>query len=639
MEDLALPSVAKAARPGPNLKALLVIAAALYLLPSILVTWGAWTQGAGAVALCGCGDPALFIWFFGWPAHALAHFQNPFFSHAVMLPRGVNLLNATSVEAFSLPLAPVTWIWGPLASLNVALTAMPLLAAITATACISRFLRNRWLAIPAAGLFAFSPYVIGSLAQAHLMTAGVFLLPLLIMGIDELVRTQTHRPIRAGIALGAVLSLELFISSEMFFLYSLGLLIAGLVFLLAVKSGARRHLLHGLIAAGASAGVLCALPLYFAMLGPEHLVGAAWGLTQGYGYHWPMLLNGPRSGLGAPSGTWTGVLSPSIANLVYLGPVAVIASFISVLLARSWVAVSFVLLGILSFLLGLAGTEPLGLWHLLYKQALFSSVIQERFAIVSLFCAVVLIALLADYLLEFTAKGPRWFGVLGILAALGVVLSASGPVWSAAHDIPLTMVPVQEPAWFKANGSQATGRNFLPMPSAYSPTQDALTWQTLDHFAWSQPGFEGPQTLPFRAGQYASAVRIIGRLSYHFQGSTPLPTAKNVQSVRAALHYWKISDVVIPTDIPGEAKHRVTTPNFTAAFFTVVFGRRPALEHRALVWHLQGKQGSGKALHGALGSFQRCWMAPHNLAATYEVTRCVMDWTPISGGGNAPNKP
>ena len=47
--------------------------------------------------LCGCGDPALFLWFFQWPATALTHGQNPFYSTALFHPRGINLLAQTSV--------------------------------------------------------------------------------------------------------------------------------------------------------------------------------------------------------------------------------------------------------------------------------------------------------------------------------------------------------------------------------------------------------------------------------------------------------------------------------------------------------------------------------------------------------------
>ncbi len=91
----------------------LVAAGAAYLVVGFVLWVHAWADGASTHTLCGCGDPALFLWFFQWPATALAHGQNPFYSTALFHPTGVNLLAQTSVMGLSLPLVPVTWIWGP----------------------------------------------------------------------------------------------------------------------------------------------------------------------------------------------------------------------------------------------------------------------------------------------------------------------------------------------------------------------------------------------------------------------------------------------------------------------------------------------------------------------------------------------
>ncbi len=85
-----------------------VVAGLLYLALGFLLWVHAWTQGATTHTLCGCGDPALFLWFFQWPATALAHGQNPFFSTALFHPHGINLLAQTSVTGLSIPMVPVT---------------------------------------------------------------------------------------------------------------------------------------------------------------------------------------------------------------------------------------------------------------------------------------------------------------------------------------------------------------------------------------------------------------------------------------------------------------------------------------------------------------------------------------------------
>ena len=62
---------------------------------------------------CDCGDPAQQVWFTAWPAWAIAHLHSPFFSGAVNVPHGANLLSNTSGTLVGVVLAPVTWLAGP----------------------------------------------------------------------------------------------------------------------------------------------------------------------------------------------------------------------------------------------------------------------------------------------------------------------------------------------------------------------------------------------------------------------------------------------------------------------------------------------------------------------------------------------
>ena len=170
----------------------LVTAGVLYLALGFLLWVHAWAEGATTHTLCGCGDPALFLWFFQWPATALAHGQNPFFSSALFHPTGINLLAQTSVTGLSLPLVPVTWIWGPVASLNVASTITPALTAFTAFVVIRRWVPWTPAAFVGGLLYGFSPFVLSSLEFAHLMTAALMLLPLILAVLDEILVRQRH---------------------------------------------------------------------------------------------------------------------------------------------------------------------------------------------------------------------------------------------------------------------------------------------------------------------------------------------------------------------------------------------------------------------------------------------------------------
>ena len=58
-------------------------------------------------------DPKAFIWCFGWWPYAILHGQNPFVTHAIWAPSGVNLIWTTSVPGLALLFAPLTLIAGP----------------------------------------------------------------------------------------------------------------------------------------------------------------------------------------------------------------------------------------------------------------------------------------------------------------------------------------------------------------------------------------------------------------------------------------------------------------------------------------------------------------------------------------------
>ena len=192
----------------------LVVAGVLYLALGFLLWVHAWTEGATTHTLCGCGDPALFLWFFQWPATALSHGQNPFYSTALFHPHGINLLAQTSVTGMSLPLVPVTWIWGPVASLNVASTVAPALTAFTAFIAIRRWVTWTPASFVGGLLYGFSPFVLTSLEFAHLMTAALMVLPLILIALDEIVVRQRRSALWTGLLLGLLVFAQFFFSTE-----------------------------------------------------------------------------------------------------------------------------------------------------------------------------------------------------------------------------------------------------------------------------------------------------------------------------------------------------------------------------------------------------------------------------------------
>src|SRR5258708_19057066 len=89
-------------------------------------------------------DPQIPIWSFAWWPHALLHGENPFFTHYVWSPAGVNLAWVNSVPIVSIVFAPLTLLIGPIASYNVAAIALPAISAWAAFLLCRHLTRNWW---------------------------------------------------------------------------------------------------------------------------------------------------------------------------------------------------------------------------------------------------------------------------------------------------------------------------------------------------------------------------------------------------------------------------------------------------------------------------------------------------------------
>lgn len=623
-----------------QLRWLLLASGIAYLAPALLVNWNAWSGSPTGQALCGCGDPAMFTWFLGWPAHAIANGLNPLHSSAVLVPDGLNLMSATSTLGLGVPLSPVTWIWGPVATLNVTLSLIPWLTALSATAFLARFLKNRWLAVPFAGLVAFSPFIVSAMRVGHLNVGAIFLLPLIGIALDELLRTRRFPAAKVGIALGVLLAAEVLISTEQLMFTAFVLAVLSLGGLLVLRGDARRHLVGGLLATAASSAVLAGPLVAYALLGPQHLEGVVWAEVPYNGLRWRDIAGFVDEAEIGSWSLWTGALSPVIVSPGAIGWLTGVLAATGLLVRRSAAACTAAGLGVGAMFLSLSGLEWGGVWIHLYRLPLLSSALQGRLIAYTLLAAVLLCAMLADELVSWAGRLGSWGRGAGAVAAAGVLALSSLPVVGAAKDIPLTLTEVGEPAWFAANGADLKGEVVLPIPTGFSIIGDALSWQARDGYGWRQPGFEGPQGLLRRFGEQRRAADVLERISAGFTGPPPAANEENLLAVRQALRAWDVRYVVVPTDLRWPSTKLVRTPNYAVAFLTAALGGSPAVEHRALVWDLSG--GLGQRAPGALDAVEACWKAPQTLTGAAGVSRCVLERPVVAGrpsgqGGQQPN--
>ncbi len=617
--------------------------------------WGqAWRDGASTHSLCGCGDPALFLWFFQWPATALAHGHNPFYSTALFHPGGINLLAQTSVPGESLPLVPVTWIWGPVASLNVASTVTPALSAFFAFWALGRWVRWTPAAFLGGLLFGFSPFVLSSLAFAHLMTAALMLLPLILVVLDEILLRQRRAPWTAGLALALLLFGEFFLSTEMLAITVMviagGIAILVLAALVLDRAELRRrtpHALRGLAIGGALAVVLLAWPVWFALDGPAHLSGQIWpNVVQIGGYGWSAFTEAQY-----PKGSDVyialgGYFGPILGSSAYLGwgLLAVIVAGVAAFWRdrRLWFFTAVLALCVWCSI----GHPPGSTWvpsAIFPRLPLLDDVIEQRFMAFGYLAAAVLLAIVLqhvhDAVTSWTAPGPAGDGVRPSLTGVVVAGMAAAAVAAVAlvpiaatfvPRLPFVMRPVVLPRWYEEVApTLPPGRVLLSYPVPFSGIQTAMAWQAVNRMSYSQAGGGGPQGVAHRAGSAAPGFRVISVLSLGFDRPPATGRPSDYAAVRHALSVWQVNTVVVAAHSPAiPSLQQGRDPTYAAAFFTGALGRLPTIEAGAWVWRNVDVDLPPAAHTPSAGTLEHCVALAEGpsgrVVATERAPRCVL---------------
>ena len=199
-----------------------------------MLWWHVWTGHPTSTLTCACGDPAQEVWFVAWPAWALWHAANPFFSSAVNVPYGANLLSNTSGTLIGLVLSPITRIWGPVAATNVALTLAPGLSAWGCWVAVRRVVTWKTAAIPAALVYGYSPAIVTSVMFGHASVALLVVPPLLFVHLFEMFARPQKSALHDGLVLFALVVVQFWISPEVLVICALFAVLALLAVVAAV---------------------------------------------------------------------------------------------------------------------------------------------------------------------------------------------------------------------------------------------------------------------------------------------------------------------------------------------------------------------------------------------------------------------
>lgn len=403
-EDAGPPgAVARLRRRLPDLAAI-----GCYLMVALLVGARLWRDPDGRASQANPNDQALFEWMFAHAARSITHLENPLLSTRMSTPLGLNTMANTSVFGLSIPLTPVTLLWGPSVSYLVVLT---LALAGTATAwyfVLSRYVTpSRVAAFAGAGFCGFAPGIV-SQSTGHLQIATQFLVPLIIWGVFRL--RETTRPLRDGLILGVLIAYQIFIGEEVLFIVAwvCAVCLAGYLLMRRAEAiRAWRGFTTGLGVAGLVTLLLTAYPLYHQFFGPQH-----YRTVPGLQKHGADVLGyvsySPLSFGGDPSAPLELARNPSELNAFFGWPlllmVVAMVWWLRRHLAVRLAAIVAVIFGLFSLghdiLIGGEYTGVPGPWWPFAQLPIFDAVVTSRLAIVVAAAIGVIIAVAVQELVR-----------------------------------------------------------------------------------------------------------------------------------------------------------------------------------------------------------------------------------------------
>lgn len=483
-----------------------------YLLLSLGLFWPLIRQGFSTRLPAGA-DAVLDTWAYRWLPFAIGHGHNPFFSSVINWPHGVNLLANTTQLALAALEWPITTVFGPITSFNVACLLAPPLSASAMYLLARAFTSRRWLAWIIGLGYGFGVYEITAVANFHLQLLFVPIPPLLFLALYDLLAGRRLRAIPLGASIALLLIVQFFLSTEVLVITVTGLAIAGLIGLALswrAQTGWWDRLVISLLVAFGLSGVVLAYPAWFAAFGPGSVNGVETLAPQAY--------RADLLGAVVPSdAVW---LSPPAAqrfaqhfangtseNYSYLGiPFVLTLVVAAVLLWRNRAVVTALLTAVAGFLLSMGAaltldgrpslsrdlTSAVGAWgpeRLMSGLPLFKDLVPSRFALLTAIGALVALCALADHLLTTPRHASKsWQRTTAVVALCAVCLIPMIPTLPLG-ELRLAIRYATPPAGMAQliDGRVAAQEPVATYPYAWSDNMSPLLWQVGLDFAFSMP--------------------------------------------------------------------------------------------------------------------------------------------------------
>ncbi|MFD2492631.1 glycosyl transferase [Amycolatopsis jiangsuensis] len=539
-----------------------------YLLFAILLFGGLWADLGQGYLWNSASDQNLWEWFFSVTARSVVHLENPLSSGLQNYPLGVNMMANTAMLGVSVPLTPLTLVFGPTLTWAIALTGS---LAGTAAAWYWVFSRHlvahRWAAAVGGAFAGFAPPMV-SHANAHPNFVAWFVLPFLALKVIHLAKGR--RPVRNGIWLGVLSAYQIFLGEEPLLIFALGFVIFATAYCLSrpreVGAMVRPLALGGGIAV-VLALVLVAFPLWWQFFGPQSYTGLEHGKVGNDTAAFTRFAT--QSVAGQPEAAAAVSMNRTEENAFFGWPLIVLMVVVTIWLWREVVARSLAITMLLMAWLSLGSDLTVlgedsgvpGPWRLLANLPLFESLLESRLAMACVPAVGALLAIATDRV--FAAAGPlpgekRLPVRLIWLGAVAAVLMPIAPTQLVVHDRPATPAFFADGTW---RGYVAPGGTVVPVPLPSSGESEPLHWQVDAGLEYPMPEgyFVGPSGPDDKRGRYGSYQRPTSVLFDRVRDSGEaqgVSEADRDQAI-ADLRYWHAS-VLVLTPRDGADAYRAT---------------------------------------------------------------------------------
>jgi hypothetical protein len=506
-------------------------------------------------------DQAFFEWMLAHGARVLTDGAYPFFSDRMNYPDGVNMMANTSVLAVSLPLTPVTLLWGPHVAFNVFLTLALASTGVSWYLVLSRqFVTSRLAAWIGASFCTFAPSMIAH-AGGHPNIVAQFLVPLIVWRTLDLRRPG--RMWRNSLILAGLLIWQAFINLEILFMTAVGLGIFCAVMWLSrrkTRPGEAARFLPGLAIAGLVTLAVLAYPLSVQFFGPQsyrglpHFVrnfGADLGSFTAYAQ---------RSVAGNEDTTARLAQNASEENaffgwglvILFFGLVAWMRRNVAVVtLAATALLFAAMSLGPRVYLDGINTGVP-GIWSVLHSVPVLNSAVPTRWAMAIAPIVGIVLALGCQRAADLVKAQPLARGPIRVAmitaVAMALVPLAPTPVRSAPMDpVPQFITSGLWKRYVDDNHTLVT----LPLPDSGYP--DPLRWTAMTGQdmriagAYALLPNQNPLDPTDRTALFSPPWRPTSGLMASIKEGNPIPeiTDTRREMTLGDLRYWKAGAIVL----------------------------------------------------------------------------------------------